>query len=452
LDITVIKPLEEFVAKINALLDNSVLSVYCYGSATYDDFHIGYSDLDFFAIIDKAITEEDFQRLSSLRRELRSMKHPILSVLEGEIISKTAIKNDIKSNVIYWGTSKDKLTRKYSLSGFSLRGLLDKGFLVFGTDMKNQFPYPDDEEMVSQVNHMINTVQHYAQMTSENIHSMDWLFLISQSIHWLRTSNVTGKSLAALWAIDNYTDKWTAALKKALEIRQAPVLAETEANKIWLSNLGYDIQCACNTLIAERNRFLSVNSKTGELRVRDNQMRSMEVVPHNPLWKTEFSKEAAVLSSVFGDEVVKIHHIGSTAITGIYAKPIIDILVEVKDILRINDYSNRMQELGYIPREEWGISGRRYFIKGINHRTHHVHVYQSGNPEITRHLRFRDYMNAHSDEARQYEELKRELAGKYKHNPAQYTDGKDAFIKEIDRKAKEWAISTASMDQVQSTS
>jgi hypothetical protein len=54
-----------FAAKINALLDNSVLSVYCYGSATYDDFHIGYSDLDFFAIIDKAITEEDFQRQTS---------------------------------------------------------------------------------------------------------------------------------------------------------------------------------------------------------------------------------------------------------------------------------------------------------------------------------------------------------------------------------------------------
>lgn len=258
MDKSIINSLEEFVAKDNTLLDNSVLSAYCYGSATYDDFHIGYSDLDFFLIIAKAITEEDFQKLSSLRQELRSMKHPLLSVLEGEIISKTAIKNDIESNVIYWGTSKDKLTRKYSLSGFSLRGLLDKGFLVFGTDMRNQLPYPDDKEMVSQVNHMINTVQYHAQTTSENIHSIDWLFLISQSIFWLKTSNVTGKSLAAQWVIDNYTDKWTGALKKALEIRHAPVLAETKANKIWLSNLGYDIQCACNTLIAERNRFFNL--------------------------------------------------------------------------------------------------------------------------------------------------------------------------------------------------
>jgi GrpB-like predicted nucleotidyltransferase (UPF0157 family) len=438
MDKTVICPLEEFVAKANALLDNRVISAYCYGSATYDDFHISYSDLDFFIIIDKEIVEEDFQKLSSLRQELRGMKHPHLSVLEGEIISKTAIKNDIESNVIYWGTSKEVLTRKYSLSGFSLRSLIDHGFLIFGTDMRDQLPYPDEKEMISQVNHMINTVQRYAQITNEKIHSVDWLFLICQSIYWLKTNHVTGKSHAAQWVIGNYTDKWTVALKKALEIRQNPEFAEIESNKAWLSNLGYYIQCACNMLIAERNRFLSVNSNAGEL--LDNQMRTMEVVPHNPLWKTEFNKEAEVLSSILGDEIVNIHHIGSTAIAGIYAKPIIDILVEVRDIDSINKYNSRMQELGYTSRGEWGIGGRRLFIKGITQRTHHVHIYQSGNPEIARHLKFRDYMNAHPDEAGQYEKLKKELADKYKYNPTEYNDGKDAFIKEIDRKAKEWTI------------
>lgn len=438
MDKVVINLLKEFVSKVNMILENSVLSAYCYGSATYDDFHTGYSDLDFFIIIEKIISEEDFQKLISLRQELRNLKHLPLSVLEGEIISKTAVKNDIESNVIYWGTTKDKLARKYSLSGFSMRSLQDHGFLIFGTDIRHKLPYPDDEEMVSQVENMIDTVQCHAQITSENIHSIDWLFVICQSIYWLKTNNVTGKSDAAQWVLDNYTDKWTGALKKAMEIRHNPALAEIDTNKAWLSSLGYDIQCACNTLIAEKNQFLSVNTNIGKLAA--NQMRSMEVVPHNPLWKAEFTKEAVVISSIFGDEIVKIHHIGSTAIVGIYAKPIIDILIEVRGINIIDNYNSQMQEIGYTSRGEWGISGRRYFIKGITQRTHHVHIYESGNPEIERHLKFRDYMNAHPDEASQYEKLKKELSEKYKHNPTEYTDGKDAFIKEIDRKAKEWAI------------
>ena len=251
-DIT-IKVLKEFVNKSNELLGNSILSAYCFGSAIYDDFHSGYSDLDFFIIADCIISEEDFEKFSAWRTELRNSLHPYFSVLEGEIISKNAIKNDIDSNVIYWGTSKDRLNQKYGLAGFSLRGLLDKGYLIYGKDLRKELPYPSNEEMLAQVDSMIETIRKYAQVTDEDIHSVDWLFLISQSIYWLKTLDTTGKTIAAKWVIDNCNYSWSETLKRAIAIRQWPILAESDENRYWLKNLGVVIQCACDTLSIERN-------------------------------------------------------------------------------------------------------------------------------------------------------------------------------------------------------
>lgn len=162
MDTEIMKSLKEFVDKSNMLLGNSILSAYCFGSAVYDDFHAGYSDLDFFIINKNPISESDFCKFSSWRTELRKLSHPHFSVLEGEIISKNAIQNNIESNVIYWGTSKDRLNRKYCLSGFSLRGLIDKGYLIYGEDLRKELPYPSDGEMLNQVDHMIETIKKYA--------------------------------------------------------------------------------------------------------------------------------------------------------------------------------------------------------------------------------------------------------------------------------------------------
>lgn len=161
------------------------------------------------------------------------------------------------------------------------------------------------------------------------------------------------------------------------------------------------------------------------------------VVPHNPDWKDEFKKEAELIAAALGENVVAIHHIGSTAIPNIYAKAVIDFLVEVRDIEAVDAQSEAMEELGYEVMGEFGIPGRRYFRKdntdGV--RTHQIHVFEAGSPQVVRHLAFRDYMIAHDDAAREYSDLKRKLAEEHPHNPDGYMDGKDSFIKEIDRRA-----------------
>lgn len=167
--------------------------------------------------------------------------------------------------------------------------------------------------------------------------------------------------------------------------------------------------------------------------------RKIEVVPYNNDWPRFFSAEAKRIAAALGDEMTAIHHIGSTAIPGIKAKPVLDFLVAVHHIDKVDQLNDSMIALGYEPRGEYGIPGRRYFIKhtdGI--RTQHVHIFQNGNPEIVRHLNFRDYMCAHPDEAQAYSRLKEELARQYPEDSRRYTDGKNEFVQEIDRRAKVW--------------
>ena len=166
-------------------------------------------------------------------------------------------------------------------------------------------------------------------------------------------------------------------------------------------------------------------------------MRKVEVVPHNPEWKNLFKTEARAIATILGSNAIDIHHIGSTSIPNIYAKPIIDILVAVKEIDRVDSKSSSMENLGYQAMGEFGIEDRRFFRKhnssGI--RTHHVHIFPANSPQIKRHLAFRDYIIAHPASAEQYSNLKRQLAQQYPHDIESYMDGKDAFIKDIDRKA-----------------
>ena len=169
-----------------------------------------------------------------------------------------------------------------------------------------------------------------------------------------------------------------------------------------------------------------------------NQVRTMDVVPYNDDWKEDYHSESEKICNVLSTEMINIYHIGSTAIPGIFAKPVIDILVEVRNITYIDNYNSEMESLDYIPSGESGIEGRRYFFKSLYKRTHHIHIFETGNPEISKHINFRDYLIAHPEDANRYEELKKELSIKFRYDSRYYVAGKDTFIKDIDRKAALW--------------
>ena len=167
--------------------------------------------------------------------------------------------------------------------------------------------------------------------------------------------------------------------------------------------------------------------------------RDVIVVAYDAQWPARFAEEAAHLTTVFGQELVAVHHIGSTSIPGMAAKPIIDIMPVVRRIDAVDTFNPVMETLGYEARGEYGIPDRRYFVKGQgNARSHHVHVFAAGHPDVARHLNFRDYLIAHPAEAAAYASLKQALARQFPHDMEAYIAGKDGLITEIDRRAAAW--------------
>lgn len=174
-------------------------------------------------------------------------------------------------------------------------------------------------------------------------------------------------------------------------------------------------------------------------------MRKVEVVPHSLKWREIFEIESKQVNDALGKNVLAVHHIGSTAIFGIYAKPIIDLLVEVEDLVRADEQNRSMELLGYKVMGEFGIIDRRFFLKDdqLGVRTHHIHTFKVGSAQIKRHLGFRDYLIAHPEYAQKYSELKRKLAKEYPNNIEGYMNGKDRFIQEMDRQASQWLTADA---------
>ncbi len=169
-------------------------------------------------------------------------------------------------------------------------------------------------------------------------------------------------------------------------------------------------------------------------------MQHIRVVPYDPSWEKAYEQEAARLRQALDGLLVAIHHIGSTAVPGLAAKPIIDILPVVSDITAVDGRNPAMRALGYECMGEFGIPGRRYFRKGGDDRTHHVHVFGLGSrQDIRRHLAVRDYLRAHPQRAAAYGRLKAELAARFPEDNEGYCDGKDAFVKRLEADALRWA-------------
>ncbi len=171
----------------------------------------------------------------------------------------------------------------------------------------------------------------------------------------------------------------------------------------------------------------------------ERDKEKIEMFPHTSQWEVLFNKEAEALSRVFGKTLLTIHHIGSTSIPGIVAKPIVDMLPVVKDIRDVDLITPSVVGLSYEAKGEYGMPGRRFFVKSQEgKRLFNVHVFEEGHPDVQRHLLFRDYLRAHSEEAFAYAALKKDLVLKYPDDIERYCCGKEDFVKAIEEKAAIW--------------
>lgn len=169
--------------------------------------------------------------------------------------------------------------------------------------------------------------------------------------------------------------------------------------------------------------------------------REMILLPYDTEWINRFKNIKKELSAIFGDLAADIQHFGSTAVIGMSAKPIIDVMVIVTDIQKVDNLNSEMQRAGYVSKGENGISGRRYFqkfhIDAVNH-TQHIHCYEKNNQAAINELMFRDYLNINKEAFTAYLNVKMEASKKYRYSPQEYTEFKTNCVNEIMKQAKQY--------------
>lgn len=170
-------------------------------------------------------------------------------------------------------------------------------------------------------------------------------------------------------------------------------------------------------------------------------MRKVELIEYTDKWVTAFAAEKRLLEKTLGGVAKKILHVGSTSVPGLVAKPIIDILIGVASLEELDAKNAAMINLDYDPCGEFGISGRRYYKKGGDNRTHHVHAFLLDNIGFKRHLVFRDYLRTHSEVAAEYAALKKRVVAECENSIQAYCDGKNAFVQSAEAAALNWQSS-----------
>lgn len=160
---------------------------------------------------------------------------------------------------------------------------------------------------------------------------------------------------------------------------------------------------------------------------------------YDPEWPRAFEGVKDELAQILGGDGAEIHHIGSTSVPGLAAKPVIDVLVAVPEISVVDRVSSAMEARGYDARGEYGIEGRRYFSRpsGAGVKTH-VHIFALGHAAIERHLALRDYLRAHPVDATSYGNLKKALADVRAPNRSAYQALKADAVGWLQQQALPW--------------
>jgi GrpB-like predicted nucleotidyltransferase (UPF0157 family) len=177
---------------------------------------------------------------------------------------------------------------------------------------------------------------------------------------------------------------------------------------------------------------------------------AVELVPHDPAWAAAAEAEGEALKAALGPCLRRVHHIGSTAIPGIRAKPILDLIPVVTSLEALVARRTAVKAMGYDWRGEFGLKGRRYCTRSdpeTGRRLSQLHCYAEGSPEIARHLAFRDFLRAHPAVAADYEGEKLRCRALHPGASHGYSDCKHGWIAPVEAEALAWAARKAAVSR-----
>jgi GrpB-like predicted nucleotidyltransferase (UPF0157 family) len=159
------------------------------------------------------------------------------------------------------------------------------------------------------------------------------------------------------------------------------------------------------------------------------------IVNYDPRWPDLFQELRAPVVTVLSDLVVSVEHVGSTAVPGLAAKPIIDMDAVVPSVADIPEAIRRLAILGYVHRGDLGITGREAFTSPAEKPRHHLYVCALASEELRRHRSFRDYLLTHPDDARAYGALKKTAALRFAEDRGAYNEAKTRFVEAVLQRA-----------------
>ena len=209
--------------------------------------------------------------------------------------------------------------------------------------------------------------------------------------------------------------------------------AVRSAGELWNDELTEPVAGGWPVLEVDTNRPVDMAAVVAFVRSSRDPVR---LVPYDERWPDHFAATERDLRVVLAPWVVDIEHIGSTAVPGLPAKPVIDILVGVRTLDDTAEIVAAIESLGYeyVPEFEDELPDRRYFRRWAGgRRSHHIHLVERANAGWwDRHVRFRDWLRTHPDDRDRYAALKRELAAAHGADRAAYTDAKAQFVRTIE--------------------
>ena len=237
--------------EILQILDGQEPSLYLFGSVTMDDFHLGWSDIDFLCLTKRPISPAQREKLVPLRQTLLKAEpgNPYYRSFEGGMLSLDAFLTGKPEPAVYWGTSGQRVTEQYHFDCFSMMELLDFGILLAGEDVRPMMHHPSREELRRGVEEHLRSIRQYGSSTGESLYSYGWLLDISRCLYTLETGGIIAKTAAGDWALVRGLCPVPGTLREALAVRRCPEAFHTDAEvRRRAAQLGDEVQRYGNVL------------------------------------------------------------------------------------------------------------------------------------------------------------------------------------------------------------
>ena len=230
--------------EIVRIMAGDVYGIWLYGSVVMDDFRPGWSDIDFVALTNGPVSEDQAEQLVTLRQTMLEKEpgNPYYRSFEGVIANLDEYRGKTFRRLVYWGTGGQRVTDRYEPDTFSAFELAKYGKPVYGGK-----PWilsaPGREELVRAVRAHYESIRKYAVQTNESLYSCGWLLDIARCIYTLRSGDVISKTRAGAWALEEHLFPEEEPLRKTLEIRRDPqAFKDREDVRQWLKSLGSAVQ------------------------------------------------------------------------------------------------------------------------------------------------------------------------------------------------------------------